>query len=517
MGKILLILRVSTDAQDLEEQKREMIEFALSEGYSIDNIICREAKGASAIKINETYLELFNDVKNYVESGQIECVAVWHLNRLARDEEWFIKYKKLLLAHSVQLIVKNPALRLLNPDGSINNGMELAFSLFSTLSKQDMEEKKAKFKRTKKANARKGKYNGGPNIRYGYKVNDDNYYIIDELEGKIVSTIFELYSTGEYSAQTLGEELSKRGYNLDKQKITNILNSDAYCGRVQTRFNERTYPAIVSEELFDKCAKIRDDNKIMLRTGNSLCLSAKLIRCVECGSLFTANVTNYVCCKHNTLHKCGNTLTIKKDVIDSLLWRISSMLHLEFLQNINSNKVEEYKKDIEIIENKINVIDVKLSKIQEKIDRVIELYVEGAINSENKALRLNKIKSETKDMEDERNALKESKNRIYSLIENYSNGGNEIDMLMDALDLLEIDENKMEYRYNIIHKYIVKAVCEREWFGDKRDKRVKKPNGVRINITTINNSIWTFMYVPNAYDGCKLYIWNGHEFLKDSL
>ena len=56
MGKILLILRVSTDAQDLEEQKREMIEFALSEGYSIDNIICREAKGASAIKINETYL-----------------------------------------------------------------------------------------------------------------------------------------------------------------------------------------------------------------------------------------------------------------------------------------------------------------------------------------------------------------------------------------------------------------------------------------------------------------------------
>ena len=75
----------------------------------------------------------------------------------------------------------------------------------------------------------------------------------------------------------------------------------------------------------------------------------------------------------------------------------------------------------------------------------------------------------------------------------------------------------MEYRYNIIHKYIVKAVCEREWFGDKRDKRVKKPNGVRINITTINNSIWTFMYVPNSYDGCKLYIWNGHEFLKDSL
>lgn len=517
MGKILLILRVSTDAQDLEEQKREMIEFALSEGYSKDDIICLEGKGASAIKINDRYIELFNSVKEYVESGQIECVGVWHINRLSRDEEWFAKYKKLLSKNKIQLIVKNPSLKLLNPDGTINSGMELAFSLFSTMAKQDMEEKKAKFKRSRKANARKGKYNGGPNIRYGYKINEDNYYIIDEEESKIVSTIFELYSSGEYSNKTLSEELSKRGYNLDKQKITNILSSDAYCGRVQTRFNERTYPAIISEELYDKCVEIRENNKIMLRTGNSLCLSGKLIRCVECGSLFTANVTNYVCCKHSGLHKCNNTLTIKKDVIDNLLWRISSTLHLEFLQNINSNKIEEYKKEIEIIDNKIHVIGEKLSKTQEKIDRVIELYVEGAINSENKALRLNKIKSETRDMEDERNALKEAKNRLNSLIENYSNGGDEIDMLMDALDLLEIDENKMEYRYNIIHKYIVKAVCEREWFGNKRDKRVKKPNGVRINITTINNNTWTFMYIPNSYDGCKLYIWNGTEFVKDKL
>lgn len=517
MKKILLILRVSTDAQDLEEQKKEMIEFALSEGYSMDNIICLEGKGASAIKIDDRYIELFNDVKTYVESGDIECVAVWHLNRLARDEEWFIKYKKLLSKNKIQLIVKNPSLKLLNPDGTINSGMELAFSLFSTMAKQDMEEKKAKFKRTKKANAAKGKYNGGCNILYGYKVDENNYYQIDEEEGKIVSTIFELYSTGKYSAESLSKELLSRGIYLNKGKITHILYKDAYCGKPQERYNYRTYPAIISEELYNKCVGIRKENKILTKGGNKLCLSAKLIRCVKCGSLYTANQNHYACCKHTSLGTCSYTLTIKKAVIDNLLWRVASTIHLQVLTDISENKVEEYKKEIEIIENKINVINDKLSKVQEKIDRVIDLFVEGVIDAQNKADRLLKIKNESKSMADERNALNEAKNRLYGLINTYANGGNEIDTLMDALNIIEGEENKTEYRYEIIHQYIQKVHCWREWFGKERDIRVKKENGVKIDIITITNQTWRFMYVPCAYKGCNLFVWNGSEYLPDAL
>lgn len=504
MKKILLILRVSTDAQDLEEQKKEMIEFALSEGYSLDNIICLEGKGASAIKIDDRYIELFNDVKTYVEGGDIECVAVWHLNRLARDEEWFIKYKKLLSKNKIQLIVKNPSLKLLNPDGSINSGMELAFSLFSTMAKQDMEEKKAKFKRTKKANAAKGKYNGGDNIRFGYKVEND-YFVIDEEQGKIVSTIFELYSTGEYSAESLAKEICSRGVDINKQQIMRILESDAYCGTPQVKYNNRIYPAIISLDLYNRCKAIREDNKLNIRRGDNICLGAKLIKCSVCGGTFSSNGKCYACCRHSVLKACDNSITIKKNVIDDILWMVSSMLHVKYMVQEGEDNLKNFQSQIEIYDQKINTLVQKLNKIQEKKDRVYELYIEGAINSENKALRLNKIDEEGRTMADELNSLKEAKNRLLGLIEDIKNR-DKFKMVTEALDGMIIDKEKLEYKYNIIHKYITHVLCYREWFGEDRDLRAKKENGIRIDIHTIDGNITTYMYVPNGYKGQKIWV-----------
>ena len=157
MKKILVFLRVSTEVQELDNQKAEMRDFCLASGYSDDSIIYVEGKGASAIAINDEYLEMYNEVKKYIDNGEICAVAVWAVNRLARDEEWFVKFKKMFIENKVQFLVKNPTLALLNPDGSVNAGAELALSLFSTMAKQEMQERKEKFSRTKRANAKIGK------------------------------------------------------------------------------------------------------------------------------------------------------------------------------------------------------------------------------------------------------------------------------------------------------------------------------------------------------------------------
>ena len=127
----------------MDNQRNEMRDFVNSMGYS--DIIYVEGIGASAIKINDEYIEMYAEVRKHIENGDISAVAVWAVNRLARDEEWFIRFKKLFIENKIQFIVKNPTLSLLNEDGSVNAGSELALSLFSTMAKQDMEEKKAKF------------------------------------------------------------------------------------------------------------------------------------------------------------------------------------------------------------------------------------------------------------------------------------------------------------------------------------------------------------------------------------
>lgn len=507
MAKILVFIRTSTEKQELDAQKAEMISFVYQYGYKEEDIIFLEDKGASAICLNDKYLNMVDVLKEYIKSEEIASVAVWHMNRLGRNDEILIELKNLFIKHKIQFICKNPNIVLLNSDGSVNEGAELAFGLFATMVKQDMIEKKAKFKRAKTANAHKGKYNGGCNIRYGYSVNEDGYYIINETEAEIIRTIYGLYNEGKYSAVSLQKELSERGTILDKGKIMNILSSDAYCGRPQKDWNDRVYPAIISEELFDSCEAIRKDNKLITRKGDKLCLGAKLIKC-DCGGTFTSNAKAYACCRHSVRKVCDNTITLKKSVIEPLLWRVASTLHLEYLMNDNENKIEECKNEIAILDSKIETAENNITKIADKKARVLELYIDGLLTAENKDSKLQKIQEEHQKYINGLNSLIESKNRFMVLIENMELG-DDVEAFTAALDVLEEDEKKIEMQYNIIHTYITKVECKREWFGEQRDKRATKENGIHIYIHTIfNEYVYEFMYVPNGYKGNKLFVWN---------
>ena len=260
-NKVLLFIRTSTERQELDNQRKELENYVKSMGYADEDIICLEGQGASAIKLDDDYMQMVNELTEYIDSGKISCVALWSVDRILRDDEIWPRIKKKLITKKIQLVIKNPSLLLLNPDGSINQGSELALSLFSTMASQEMRLKQERFKRTKKANAEKGKYNGGCNIRFGYSIGENNFYIINEEEANIIRTIFELYSEGKYSAVSLRNECYARGIFMDKQKIMNILSADAYCGRPQVKYNNRVYPAIISEELFDNCEEIRKGNK----------------------------------------------------------------------------------------------------------------------------------------------------------------------------------------------------------------------------------------------------------------
>ena len=143
--KALIMVRTSTDAQSTEDQKKELIAFCKQEGY--DDIVCVEKQGASAAKEDDEYRAMIDEVKHTIETDpDIKCFAVWHLNRLARTEEAWIDIKSFFVKRRIQIICKNPYLKLLAPGGDIDQGMELAMGLMAILSKQDQAERKAKFK-----------------------------------------------------------------------------------------------------------------------------------------------------------------------------------------------------------------------------------------------------------------------------------------------------------------------------------------------------------------------------------
>ena len=505
--KALAILRVSTKGQRIDDQKEELISFMRGLGY--DEIIPIEAVGASAIKMDQKYMELVQRVKDEIlKDKDIKAACVWELSRLGRNEVILFEFKEFFIKHKIQFICKQPYMRLLEDDGSVNAGMELAFSLFATMSKQEMEEKKARFKRAKTAMASKGKYIGGPSIKYGYKV-VDGFFVEDESEGQIVKMIFDMYSTGKHSTYTLARELEERGYHISFDKIGKILRCKAYTGEPLKGKIEVRYPQIISRDLFDKCQTIRKNNILVMKRGEKITLGAKLVRCPECGAVCTSNSRHYVCCRHFKKGPCSNGFGLRQSVVDNLLWRTAYELHMQYLMDADAGRMDEYREELKIVEEKIAAAKKKMEDFTQKKERIVESFLDLMIDRKTRDLRLKKLQDEVSVQSDNLSSLEDKKRAIMGLLETGEK---------DTLSVFEKSLEKMELedKYEVVHRHIESLVGERVSFG-VRDRRSKGPNAVRIKITSVQGQEYLYMYVPRLYEGTNLYVYNGREWVRDFI
>jgi DNA invertase Pin-like site-specific DNA recombinase len=122
--KAILLVRVSTEAQDFTEQEREIYQMAINDGYKPEDIIaiCEKESG---IKLAEEDRAGLNRMKELIEAGGVDCVYCWEVSRIARRKKINFSVLEYLTEHKVQLIIKNPSITLFNRDGSINEGAEV--------------------------------------------------------------------------------------------------------------------------------------------------------------------------------------------------------------------------------------------------------------------------------------------------------------------------------------------------------------------------------------------------------
>ena len=509
-NKVLIMIRTSTEGQSIEDQHNEMLDFVKSKGYNEGDCVWIEEQGASAAKVDDRYKAQIQAIKDAIESNKdINCFACWHLNRAFRTEDAYLDIKNFLVPRKIQFLVKNPNLKLLNEDGSIDNGMELAMGLFAILNKQDGEERKAKFKRAKSAMAKKGMYVGGKNRRYGYKVNENQYFVADENESKIVKLIFQLYSTGQYSAYSLSKELNSRGYNkdgvpFDRRFIAHILRSKQYTGEA-VEGQDMVYPPLITKELYEACESIASGNKIALRQGKKLVICSKLIRCPECGTVMSSNST-YFRCNYYIEHKCSNCLTLKETVVNEVAWRVAFKEHIDYLIEVSENNTQIYNERLEVIEQKINNINGIIGESDTKKKRIIDSFIEGYIDKENRDLRLKKIQDDILSHQKEIKALEEERSAISGLLENVNKEVNEM-LYYDTLDAVGAEVKTNDDHYRIIHQHILKIVPGRYQNGEKA-KGVNRINGVTLDVHTIKGEIKKFRYLPMAKKGDNLFTYN---------
>ena len=470
MAKALLLVRTSTIKQEIATQTQELVDYAIADGYKKSDLIIIEGVGASAIKLNDVYLAEINNLYNTIQNdSSINAVYAWEISRIGRNEEKLMQIKNFLIAHKVQLVIKNPSLRLLNNDGSVNNGVELAFSLFATMSKQEMEIKQERFRRSKARNKAEGKYNGGK-IKLGYKLDSNKYFITDEEKAQVVRQCFDWYLNG-MSLYKIYNKLVNMGIYSSLQNFPTGGKRVGYLLRDRAYIGENNYPQIVDIEVFNKVQEMLSDRHKWHESKN-IYYCKSLIKDTTTGATLTASYGTLVYCLKHRIH----CITLNLNVMDYIAEYSANVLLAHYnAQQAQTNK-NEYKLKIE--ENK-NIIVAKQSQIKEyesAIERAINMNIMQpkyfptekmeTVIKQNETI-ISKLNVEITDLQTENTRMQNWLNgeqQFINTIKGVSDAKKQ-EMIKQVIDKIEITKLE-QHHFKIVVKNKIGVICN-SWFDYK--------------------------------------------------
>jgi site-specific DNA recombinase len=469
--KAILLVRVSSNSQEFEEQKRGLVQDAQKLGYTEDRIIIVENE-ESAMKLKIEEREGIIRTKELIEvDNAINAVFVWELSRLVRNQTEGHLLKDYFFKHKIQFYCSNPEIKLFNDSVTAPNETgDITYSLFLQLTENEMRTKKARFHRSKIRNARTGKYSGGF-VKYGYYVDDKGFYQINDSEAEMIRYIFNEYEKGR-SIMNIQRELLNRGKINSTNFVRGILISEAYTGLSNEYGMNRTYPQIISIEQFNKCREIAKTNNKKADKANEIYFAKNLIKCVECGTHYIAMKSSimYLCygrygkeAKLRPETACKSSPIININVLDSLLWWLAKPSEAIRWDTIDYKEKETL--EMKIIEYKKHIAESESSKkaLSIKKERITDSYLDGIIdkNKRDKKLKeVNKLLNETNNyVLRKRNEIRKAEDTLrtkfeadLSFDESLENWKDEIFKKRD--NFLLMDDNE---KYEIIKRNILEV------------------------------------------------------------
>lgn len=482
MKKVIAFVRVSTDAQELEAQREELLNFIRSDGYTDNEILIIEYQGASAIKVDAMYQGMIEKLKEAITTNnEIKACYLWSLDRLGRRDDLLMGLKAFFIEHRVNLVLLNPTLRLLNEDGSINSGAEVAIALLATLSAQEMRIKQERFKRSKERNKAIGKYNGGI-IQYGYTVNEKGFFVVNEEEASVIRLVYELYIDG-YSTYTLANELKARGIKTRKNcyfrqgYVSKILNTSQY-----------VEAGIITQEIYDRADKIKADNinKPMPhnRPTKRDYLLNRLITCPCCGLHFVAKASCYICVGYKTIG-CDFNVSLDINTVDKIVWYATKEEEkLIRLNTDNSKTLADAQERLAVALQKIEVCKSSLAKLEGNRERILELYMSGEISKSKKDEMIGKNAAKADTLNTEITTLEREIELCNKMIDNINHPN--MDMFYEVSKSVELESDKKK---EIIRRHIA-DVRFGEWHNTPK-------KCIEISVLTVRGDKKVFRYFPH--------------------
>ncbi len=413
MRRVAIYIRVSTTEQAEEgfsvpAQKEKLINYCKAREWIISDIYIDP--GYSGSNINRPAIQkLITEIKNF------DIVLVYKLDRLSRSQKDTLHLiEDVFLSNKVDFVSLSEAFDTSTPFGRASIGI---LSVFAQLERENIKERS---KLGKKERAKNGLYHGGALGPIGYNYAHGELKI-DDYEAMQIREIYNLYTHGmgiKNIVKQMENYHHKHG-KWNRESVARIIDSKLYIGKINyyDEYFEGQHDAIVTEELFEKAKAIRH-RKYNPKSFKYNSLLAGLIFCGNCGARYfmksdcNGHYKYYKCYSRSKTSSfmikdptCKNDIYKEKELDEIIEARIHQIA-------LDKNSVKNKKKKEEDNISEIKTLQKKLSQLEKKIDKLLDLYQLETIPLNDIGKKLSEVYAEKRNIENQIESLEEKKEEV---------------------------------------------------------------------------------------------------------
>lgn len=383
--RVALYIRVSSEEQarwgySLEAQKKRLIEYCKENNYKIVEIYIDAGKTArTKIKNRKELMKLVEDSK----SDKFDRIIIWRLDRWFRNVADYYKINEILESNNVDWECSDEDYNTSTAQGRYALNVKLA----DAQNESDKTSERIKFV-NKCMIENKRPIQGSQCFPMGYKVvgeKKDKRVVKDELKEEATNDMLDSIENTRSVKQTLIYINKKYNLTIGYSNMKNYLRNTLYYGCY--RGVEDYCPAYITKERWDNIQEILGKNKKMNNKKFDYIFSG-LVKCKKCGRAMsgctqrnirinkngTRKVNDYPyyrCNRAKMSALCENTKLVSQNKLEKWL--------LEHFKDELSKEIDSIK---DITDSTPKKKKVDIGKIEAKIERLNDLYIEGKISKE---------------------------------------------------------------------------------------------------------------------------------------
>lgn len=428
--RVALYVRVSSQEQadegySIGEQTERLKKYADAMGWEIYKIYVDPAYSGGNID-----RPALTDMIRDVESGKIDTVVVYKLDRLSRSQfDTLYLIEKIFLPNNTDFVSMTENFSTNSPLGRAMIGF---LAVFAQLEKDKINERTIM---GKEARAKEGKWGGGSSepIGYDYDPITELLYINDYEKMQILEAV-DLFLKGT-PLRTICTMFHNKGYKYvgrsgrlsewDPQRLKYVFRNKLYLGYISYKgeWYKGDHVPILDEETFERLQRLMDQRKEDFAKHTKRCSGQTtylggMLYCKKCGARFAKQmgttrkkgVYNYYYACYSRSKKVPKMIKDpnckadywKMDILDNLVFNEIRKLALS-PDYMNELKVEKENRMVE--PSKLDILRKEIEKIDDQISRFMDLYGIGKFTIDQVSGKIDPLNEQRKLLERELDQL----------------------------------------------------------------------------------------------------------------